>query len=100
MADNGALKSKAAKTALKPPSLFQVVLFNDDVTTQEFVVALLMTVFAKSEVDAYTIMLSIHEQERGVAGIYPLDIALYRVQQAKAMVKVAQFPLQITHEKV
>jgi ATP-dependent Clp protease adaptor protein ClpS len=100
MADNGDLKQQPAKTCIKQPSFFQVVLFNDDLTTQEFVVMLLITVFAKNEVDAHTTMLQIHEKGRGVAGVYPLDIALYRVQQAKAMVNAAQFPLKITYEKV
>lgn len=100
MSDNGALKWQTANTNLKPPSLFQVILFNDDVTTQEFVVTLLMTVFAKSQSDAYTTMLAIHEKGQGVAGVYPLDIALYRVQQAKEVIHTAQFPLKITYEKV
>ncbi|MBR5639026.1 MAG: ATP-dependent Clp protease adaptor ClpS [Muribaculaceae bacterium] len=80
------------------PKHYKVIFHNDDFTTMEFVVKVLMEVFYKSESDATAIMLAVHEQGRGVAGIYSYDIALSKANKATAMAKAEGFPLRITVE--
>jgi ATP-dependent Clp protease adaptor protein ClpS len=83
---------------LSPPVLWKVVLHNDDFTTQEFVVWILQSVFRKTEAEAVRIMLEVHRKGKGLAGIYPYDIADTKAAQVKAMAEAKEFPLLCTLE--
>jgi ATP-dependent Clp protease adaptor protein ClpS len=85
---------------LRRPPLWQVVIHNDDFTPMDFVVALLITIFQKSEQEATLIMLDIHQKGKGVGGIYPKDIADMRVCQVKAFAEGREHPLLATMEEV
>ena len=82
-------------TNLREPRRYKVVLYNDDFTTMEFVVMLLMKVFNKNETEAETLMLQVHHSSQAVVGVYSLDIAATKVQKATQMADEAGFPLRI-----
>jgi ATP-dependent Clp protease adaptor protein ClpS len=83
---------------LSPPVQWKVILHNDDYTTQDFVVWILQSVFHKTEPDSVRIMLEVHRKGKGVAGIYPFDIADTKAAQVKAMAEAKEFPLLCTLE--
>ncbi|CAC9653003.1 ATP-dependent Clp protease adapter ClpS [bacterium endosymbiont of Bathymodiolus sp. 5 South] len=74
-------RTKPAKSKLKKPSRFQVLLLNDDYTTMEFVIQVLQQFFDKTEEKAYAIMLKVHIDGEGVCGIYSFDVAQTKVSQ-------------------
>lgn len=86
------------RTGLDQPKRYNAVLINDDFTTMDFVVDVLMSVFHKSLADAETIMLAVHQQGRGVAGTYCLDEAQTRAQMAMNMAREQNFPLKVICE--
>jgi ATP-dependent Clp protease adaptor protein ClpS len=75
--------------------MYAVVLFNDDITTMDFVVDVLMKVFHKSAVEASTVMMDVHQQGQGIAGIYTYDIAITKKAQADRMSAEKGFPLKL-----
>ena len=77
---------------------FRVLFHNDDYTTMEFVVRVLMKFFHKSETEATQIMLSVHHKGHGVAGIYPRDVAETKVAQVMDYAKEHGMPLLVTAE--
>jgi len=79
---------------LSEPPRFAVLLINDDYTTMEFVVEVLQKFFKKNEAEAMKIMLAVHRQGRGVAGIYTFDIAETKVQQVNDYARSHGFPLK------
>ena len=84
---------------VKEPSMFKVLLLNDDYTTMEFVVEVLMQVFAKSLEAATEIMLNVHHKGAGICGVYPKDIASTKVEQVTRYARDNQHPLPCTMEK-
>ena len=84
---------------LHEPSMYKVLLHNDDYTTMEFVVDILVSVFNKSPENAVIIMLNVHRQGIGVCGIYTCDVAETKVKTVKAMARENNFPLKCTMEK-
>lgn len=82
----------------KKPSLYKVLLLNDDYTTMEFVVALLIHVFHHDEGSAQAIMLHIHQNGVGVAGVYTYEVAETKVAMVMELAEKAEFPLQCTME--
>ena len=84
---------------LKKPRLYKVVLHNDDYTTMEFVVFVLQSVFKKSSSEAQLIMLSVHQQGAGIAGVYPYEIAEAKVDQVTRLARSREFPLLCTVEE-
>lgn len=84
---------------VQEPSQFKVLLHNDDYTTMEFVVEILMVVFHKSAEEAMTIMLNVHEQGVGLAGTYPQDMAETKVQTVHIMARQSGFPLRCSIER-
>ena len=84
---------------LKEPSMYRVLLHNDDFTTMDFVVMVLMEIFRKSAEEAESIMLAVHEKGRGICGVYPKEIAEFRVGQVMRRASEAGFPLLCTMEK-
>ena len=83
----------------KEPSLWRVVLLNDDYTPMEFVVQLLEAIFDKSPAEAYRIMMQVHTQGRGLAGVYPFDIAETRVARTEEIAESAGYPLKAVMER-
>ena len=94
--DSGVVTERRQKTQ-KPP-LFKVLLHNDDYTTMEFVVAVLIEIFHHSEGQAIEIMLHVHRRGVGVAGVYAHEIAETKVKKVAERAKEAQFPLLCTLE--
>jgi ATP-dependent Clp protease adaptor protein ClpS len=88
-----------SREKLKKPPLYRVLLHNDDYTTMEFVVEVLKKVFGKSEPDAYRIMLAVHTQGLGVAGVYTHEIAEMKVERVSQMARAHEFPLLCTMEE-
>jgi ATP-dependent Clp protease adaptor protein ClpS len=87
------------KTRLKEPGDYRVILLNDDYTSMEFVVHVLELIFHKNEAEANDIMLRIHKQGRGTAGIYTFDIAKTKSGQVIALAEQNDFPLQCIVER-
>ncbi len=83
----------------RPPSLFKVFLLNDDYTTMEFVVYILENVFRKPAVEATQIMLHVHKNGKGLAGIYTRGIAETKVAKVDELAQMNDFPLKCTLEK-
>ena len=79
---------------LKEPEAYRVILLNDDYTTMDFVVAILIRVFNKTIEDANALMLQIHETGRGIAGIYTWDIAVTKADQVHSIAQENEFPLR------
>jgi ATP-dependent Clp protease adaptor protein ClpS len=86
------------KHKTQKPKLYKVILHNDDYTPMEFVVAILATVFHKSESDAMSIMLHAHTKGFAVAGVFTFEIAEEKVAKVTALAEEAQFPLLCTLE--
>lgn len=80
------------------PSLFKVLLHNDDYTTMEFVVWVLESVFNMPEEQAIQVMLNVHLQGIGVAGIYTFEVAEMKVEKTIALAREQEFPLLATME--
>lgn len=86
------------KERLRRPRLYKVLLHNDDYTTMEFVVRVLVTVFHRTEGEAVEIMLHVHRKGVGVAGVYPREIAETRIDKVARLAREAEFPLRCTME--
>ena len=91
----------ATKTRTKPkkPSLFKVLMLNDDYTPMEFVVMCLKRFFAMDLEQATRVMLHVHQKGVGVCGIFPYEIAETKVNQVMDFARQNQHPLQCTLEK-
>jgi len=87
-------KSKSAN-----PPMYKVILHNDDYTTMEFVVEILVTVFGKSLEKATQIMLNVHNKGKEICGIYPRQIAETKVEAVHNLAGNKGFPLKSTLEK-
>lgn len=87
------------KIKVKKPKDYKVVMHNDDFTTMEFVVNILMTVFKKDINTSNKIMMDVHKIGRGIVGVYPYDIAATKVAIALGMAKEEGFPFNITIEE-
>lgn len=84
---------------LKEPAMYRVLLHNDDYTTMDFVVKILEEVFHKTQEESVAIMLSVHEKGMGLCGVYPKEIAEFRVKQVTERARAAGYPLRCTMEK-
>jgi len=84
---------------LKEPEDYRVILLNDNFTTMEFVVNVLMGVFQKGEEDATRIMLDVHHKGRGTVGVYPWDIAQTKANQVHNLARQYEFPLKCVVEQ-
>jgi ATP-dependent Clp protease adaptor protein ClpS len=94
--DSDVLTEQESK--LEKPKLFKVLLHNDDFTTMEFVVFILQYVFNRADADAITIMLKVHKEGVGVAGVYPYEIATTKAEKTMNLAKAREFPLLCTVE--
>lgn len=96
--DGGAVVAERKVARTKPPSLYQVVLLNDDFTPMEFVVMVLQQYFQRDMDTATHIMLKIHHEGRGVCGVYPKDVAATKVELVLTAARRAGHPLQCIME--
>ena len=97
--ETGVVIINQEKVKVKKPKHYKVIMLNDDFTTMEFVVDVLMTVFKKNINEANKIMLDVHKIGRGIVGLYPYDIATTKVAIALGMAKEEGFPFNITIEE-
>ncbi len=93
----GSLKERE-KIFTNFPKHYKVIFHNDDFTTMDFVVKVLVEVFYKPQSEAAALMLAVHEQGKAVVGIYSYDMAVSMTRKATAMAREAGFPLRITYE--
>ena len=84
---------------LHEPQMFKVLLHNDDYTSMDFVVEVLMGIFHKTHTQAEQIMLQIHEKDKAICGVYSFEIAQTKAQQVKQRAKQNEFPLLATIEE-
>ena len=95
---DGAVRERV-KVQKKDPTLYKVVVLNDDYTTMAFVMHVLETVFQKSPAEAYRIMMQVHLNGRGIAGVYPWEVAETKVETLTSMARHAEFPLRAAIEE-
>jgi ATP-dependent Clp protease adaptor protein ClpS len=96
-AAGGVLTERSVKTAR--PSLYKVLLHNDDYTPMEFVVEVLMRFFSKAHEQATEIMLTVHHKGLAVCGVYPFEVAETKVAAVTEAAREAEYPLQCTMER-
>lgn len=97
--DGGTDVLTESETKLEKPKLFKVILHNDDFTTMEFVVFVLEYVFMRTEAEALTIMLKVHNEGLGIAGVYPYEVASMKSHKAMNLAKAREYPLLCTVEE-
>jgi ATP-dependent Clp protease adaptor protein ClpS len=93
----GAVQERATEQ-VKEPALFNVVLLNDDYTPMQFVVDVLESLFQKTPAEAYRVMMQVHLNGRGIAGVYPWEVAETKVDTLLKLAREAGHPLQATIE--
>ncbi|MBR1823713.1 MAG: ATP-dependent Clp protease adaptor ClpS [Ruminococcus sp.] len=98
MSTKGAVKERT-DGKIKEPKQYNVIMINDDFTTMDFVVAVLVDIFRKDEVTAQAIMMNVHKNGQAVVGKYPYDIAVTRVRKALERAKQQGFPFRMTVEE-
>ena len=81
------------------PSMYKVILLNDDYTSMDFVVHILETVFRKSPTESQEIMLSVHQSGSGVAGIYTKEVAETKIELTHHIARQHEYPLSCTMEE-
>lgn len=81
------------KNKVEPPRKYKVILYNDDYTSMDLVVAILQQVFNRTKADATSIMLNVHNKGKGIAGVYSREIADTKVSQVKSIAANYQVPL-------
>jgi ATP-dependent Clp protease adaptor protein ClpS len=94
----GSAVAERQEQRTKPPSLFKVVMLNDDFTPMEFVIRVLQQFFQHDLETATMIMLKIHHEGRGVCGVYTKDVAATKVELVLAAARRDQHPLQCIME--
>jgi len=87
------------RDSLQEPPLYKVLLHNDDYTTMDFVVMILQEVFQKNTAEATRIMLNVHHQGIGIAGIFTREVGETKVAIVHRLAKNYQFPLKCSLEK-
>jgi ATP-dependent Clp protease adaptor protein ClpS len=98
MATNADLDTKE-RIGIKYPKKYKVLLLNDDYTSMEFVVDILMSIFHKNFSEAETIMLEVHKNDKGLCGIYTHEIAETKVMQVHKKARDNGFPLRAEMEE-
>ena len=88
----------AEDTGFELPPERKVIFYNDDFTTMEFVVDVLMSIYNKSHDEAETLMQSVHEEGSSVVGVYTYDIAVSRANLTKQIARKNGFPLRVEVE--
>ena len=95
---DGAVKERV-DSKKQDPTQYKVVLLNDDYTPMEFVIHVLETIFQKSPAEAFRIMMQVHLNGSGVAGIYPWEVAETKADKVMSLASEAGHPLKATIEE-
>ncbi|PJI10156.1 MULTISPECIES: ATP-dependent Clp protease adaptor ClpS [Clostridium] len=88
------------KFNIKKPKMYKVILHNDDYTTMEFVIEILINIFNKVPANAVKITFDVHKNGSGIAGIYPYDIAATKINEVKESAYENGYPLKLTMREV
>ena len=88
-----------SRTSTKTPSMYRVLIMNDDYTPMDFVIHVLQKFFSKEYTEASRIMLQVHQKGAGVAGTFSYEIAETKVYQVNQYAKQNRYPLKCTMEK-
>ena len=99
MSQPDSVVKERVKTKKQDPTLYKVVLLNDDYTTMEFVIQVLEGIFQKSPAEAYRIMMHVHLNGRGIAGVYPWEVAETKVDAVVTSAREAGYPLKAVTEE-
>lgn len=94
------LVHEGVDSKIEEPKMYKVILLNDDYTSMEFVVDVLVSIFHKSASEATKIMLDIHEEGQGLVGIYTYDVAHTKIIRTHQLAKKNEFPLKAVMEEV
>jgi len=86
------------ETKTRTCPMYKVIMHNDDITTMEFVILVLISIFGRESADAVRIMFEIHNTGLGLAGIYALEHAELKVDQCHSLARTQKFPLTCTIE--
>lgn len=98
MANEQTAVHDCTNTHLREPRRYKVIIYNDDFTTMDFVVKVLVSVFFKTESEAEALMLDVHRLGSAVVGVYSYDIAVSKVHRAEAMARQSSFPLRLEYK--
>lgn len=98
MATKGATRERT-DNKIKEPKKYAVIMLNDDFTTMEFVVDVLVSIFHKDEITAEALMLDVHNKGRAVVARYPYDIAVTKVNAAMSRARQEGFPFRMLVEE-
>lgn len=90
---NGSSIEVLDRVTVQPPKMWNVVLYNDDTTSMEFVILVLMQIFHKSLDDASEIMMNVHENGKGIAGTYSHEVASQKRDDTINAARTNNFPL-------
>ena len=90
----------ATDTAIEEPTFYEVILFNDDWTTMDFVIDVLMRIFEKNNDEAVEVMLKIHKEGSGICGVYPYDIAELKARITLDLAKQNGYPLRVETKQI
>lgn len=91
--------SVEAEEQVEFPKNYKVLFHNDNKTTMEFVIMVLMQIFHKSAVDAQNVMYKVHQEGIGLAGVYPFEIAEQKTDETLRIARQYSFPLAVTYEE-
>lgn len=94
----GSVKT-APRVKIKKPKMYRVILYNDDYTSMEFVVSILVGIFDKPAAEATKIMYDVHNKGRGTCGVYSYDIAVTKTKQVHHEAQKSGFPLRCGYEE-
>lgn len=87
------------KEKIAEPNLYMVIFHNDDVTTMDFVIEVLMSIFYMSREQAYEKMMEVHTKGRAIVGVYPREIAMTKRERTLTLASDNGFPLNVTCER-
>ena len=96
--DAGTIVEKKSQVRPKKPRLYKVLLHNDDYTTRDFIVFVLTSIFHRPEPEAVQIMLHVHYNGVGIAGVFTREVAETKVSAVERMARESEFPLRLTME--
>jgi len=96
---DGQIKERT-REEVKEPDMYRVILLNDDYTTTDFVVEILVSIFHKPPIEAAKIMMDVHKKGKGIVGLYTHDIAATKIAQVHLIAKEREYPLKCIMERV
>ena len=88
----------SGELSLREPKQYLVLLLNDDYTSMDFVIDVLMNIFHKTYQESEQIMLDVHKKDKGVCGVYTYEVAETKVMQVSKLAREQGFPLKVTME--